>query len=238
MILQDFLTSLLGIILGIILTFGVNHLWRRREENKRTKDMLILVRNELTKDKELFKFQEEMLKKDGFVYEKILEAKKDLTQIPVETIKEYLTQVQVIAVSGLITTAWQILQNSELIQKMTDKEMVIRLTECYAWMNSWHDYIEKEYWGIKKKMLVLDLEDPYLFFDSVLKNSEFVGFYNEFSLDKEDKWEMFLVTDAMIDFTISLLDKHGDYRYNMDEMDKERDSFIEARIIQNQEEKL
>ena len=234
MILQDFLTGLFGIIAGIILTFGVNHLWRRREEKRRTKDMLILVRNELLSNKEIFKHQETMLKKDGFVYEKILESKNDLTSIPPETLKEYHFQVQGMTVSQLITSAWQIFQNSEMIQKMTDKEMVIRLTNCYSWMASWHEFIVKDYWECKKKILTLELDDPLRFFESILKNNELYNFIDSFSLDKDDKWASFRATDAMIDYVIMLLDRHGDYRYDMDEKDNELNSFIESRIMQNQ----
>ena len=236
MIWTDFLTGLLGIILGILLTFGVNYLWRRREERKRTKDMLILVRNELINNKTILKFQEELLKKDGHVYKKILEAKNDLGSIPADLLKEYHYQLQGVTVSQLVVSAWQIFQNSEMIQKMTDKEMVIRLTNCYVCMLSWHEYITKDYWDIKKKLLTLDLHDPYRFFDAALKNSELYNFFDTFSLDKEDKWDAFLVTDAMIDFTVMLLDKHGDYRYDMEEKDKELSSYIEGRLVQKKGE--
>ena len=235
MIWQDFFTSLFGIVVGIILTFGVNHLWRRREEKKRTKDMLILVRNELLCNKEIFNHQEEMLKKDGLIYEKIIEAKNDLASIPIETLKEYHFQAQGLTISQLITSAWQIFQNSEMIQKMTDKEMVIRLTNCYAWMASWHEFIVKDYWEIKKKFLTLELDDPYRFFEAILKNNELYNFIDSFSLDKDDKWASFRGTVAMIDYTIMLLDRHGDYRYDMEEKDNELNSFIEARLFPEQE---
>jgi hypothetical protein len=235
MMWSNFLTNLLGVILGILLTFGVNFLWRRREEKKRTKDMLILVRNELINNKELFKIQEDFLKKDGAVYQKILEAKNDLSSIPVDTLKTYHYQIQGINVNPLITSAWQIFQNSEMIQKMTNKEMVIRLTNCYATMVSWHDFIEKDYWEIKKKMFTFELDDPYRFFETVLKNSEIYNFLDSFSLDKEDKWNAFLVTDAMIDYTVMLLDKHGDYRYDMEEKDKEIAAYIEGRMSQKKD---
>ena len=234
-ILIDFLTNVLGVIVGIMLTFGVNFLWRRREEKKRTKDMLILVRNELINNKVIFQYQEEYLKKDGGVYKKVLEAKNDLTTIPADTLKEYHTQIQGITVSQLNTTAWQIFQNSEIIQKMTNKEMVIRLTDCYALMSSWHEFIVKDYWGTKKKMLTLELDDPYRFFEKVLKNNEMYNFCDQFSLDKENLWETFLATDAMIDYTIMLLDKHGDYHYDMEEKDKEISSYIETRMSQKKE---
>jgi len=228
----NFLTNLLGVILGIVLTFGVNFLWRRREEKRRTKDMLILVRNELITNKEIFKIQEEFLKKDGAVYQKILDAKNDLTSIPADTLKEYHTQIQGLHVVPLNISAWQIFQNSEIIQKMTNKEMVIRLTDCYALMVKWHEFISKDYWDIKKKLLTLELYDPIRFFDAVLKNNETHNFFDSFRLDKEDIWQAFLITDAMIDYTVMLLDKHGDYRYDMEENDNELKKFVEARMIQ------
>ena len=228
----NFFTNLLGVILGIMLTFGVNFLWRRREEKRRTKDMLILVRNELITNKEVFKIQEEFLKKDGNVYQKILDAKNDLASIPADTLKEYHTQIQGLNIISINISAWQIFQNSEIIQKMTNKEMVIRLTDCYTLMNRWHDFIAKDYWEIKKKMLTLEHDDPFRFFDAALKNNETLNFFDSFRLDKEDIWQAFLVTDAMIDYTVMLLDKHGDYRYDMEEKDNELKKYVEARMIQ------
>jgi len=49
-----------------------------------------------------------------------------------------------------------------------------------------------------------------------------------FSLKNESIWKSFTGTEAFIDYTILLLDKHGDYRYNMEEKDKEVDEFIHA----------
>jgi hypothetical protein len=236
MIWTNFLTNLLGVILGIMLTFGVNFLWRRREEKRRTKDMLILVRNELINNKEMFKIQEELLKKDGAVYQKILDAKNDLASISADTLKEYHFQIQGIILTPLTVSAWQIFQNSEMIQKMTNKEMVIRLTNCYDWMGKWHEYIAKDYWEKKKRISALALDDdPYRFFDAALKDIETYNFFVSFRSDKEDVWDAFLSTDAAIDYTVMLLDKHGDYRYDMEEKDKEIAAYIEGRISQNKE---
>jgi hypothetical protein len=228
----DFLTGFFGVVLGIILTFGVNFLWRRREEKKRTKDMLILVRNELVTNKEGFKLQEEFIKKDSIVYQKILEAKDDLSSIPADVLKDYHLQIQSINVGPLKTTAWQIFQNSEMIQKMTDKEMVIRLTDCYALMVTWQEFIMKDYWEIKKRMMVQELYDPLKFFSEVLINNEMHNFCETFRLDKEDIWQAFFTTDTMIDYTIELLDKHGDYRYDMEENDNEIIKYFEEKTAQ------
>ena len=226
-----FLTNLLGVVLGIALTFGVNYLWRRREEKRRTREMLILVRNELINNKEAFKFQKELLKKDGGVYKKILEAKNDLASVPSDVIEGYFTEIQGLTVSPLNTSAWQIFQNSETIQKMTNKEMVIRLTDCYTLMIRWDEFIAKDYWEIKKKMLALEHDDPYRFFGAALRNNEINNFFETFNSDKEDVWDAFLTTDAVIDFTVMLLDRHGDYRYDMEEKDNDLKDFIVGRMM-------
>jgi len=59
---SGFLSNLLGVILGIVLTLGVSSLWQQREEKQRTKKILILVRNELETNKEWFKSQEKIMR--------------------------------------------------------------------------------------------------------------------------------------------------------------------------------
>jgi hypothetical protein len=41
---------------------------------------------------------------------------------------------------------------------------------------------------------------------------------------------LFPIAESFIDYTIMLLDKHGDYRYDMEDKDKEQVSFLEARM--------
>jgi len=79
-----FFTNLLGVILGITLTFGVNALWQKHEEKKKIKEILILVRNELETNKEWLKSQEKYLKKDIDAFKKVLKADNQWTTIPEE----------------------------------------------------------------------------------------------------------------------------------------------------------
>jgi hypothetical protein len=229
-----FLTSLLGVILGILLTFGVNSLWHKREETKKTREMLILIRNELETNKRWFKNHERLMMKDRYVYTKIAEIKETKTplkSIPVDTLKKWHTQMLSWSDYQLTASSWQIFQNSEMIQKMSNRELVIRLTDCYFIINKVRDVIMTEYWDKKKKTNNFDF-DPYRFFDSVMKDKESVFFFYIWSVSMEQNnfWMMFPTVDAIIDYTISLLDKDGDYRYNMEEKDKEIDDFINARI--------
>jgi len=227
---KSFLINVLGVIVGISLTFGINAIWQKREENKKIKEMLILVRNELKGNKDILKRHEKAMKEDGYVYKRILEKKDDLTSIHPDTLKTYFSRLHGLFLIQLTTSAWQIFQNSEMIQKMPDKELVIRLTNCYNRLNTLCEYIMKEYWDAKKKMFVLEFDNPYRFFVELMKNNEYTFFLNMYSIENESVWEEFIIIDAMIDFNILLLDKHGDYLYDLDDKDNEILSFINARI--------
>ncbi|MCL1973653.1 MAG: hypothetical protein FWG54_02415 [Bacteroidetes bacterium] len=226
---SGFFTNLLGVILGIVLTFGGNALWQQREEKKKSKEMLILVRNELETNKEWFKSQETFISMDRYVYQRVLELKGNWKSIPQDTLEAYKTRTTILGVNQLTFSAWQILQNSEMIQKMTDKELVIRLMDCYFWINKMQEVIMKEYWDRKVKALPFET-DLYKYFDVVMSNRESVSFYTVMSSHSFGFWNLFPTIDAIIDYTIMLLDKRGDYRYNMEEEDREMELFIQARI--------
>jgi len=227
-----FFTNLLGVILGISLTFGVNSLWQKREENKKIKEILILVRKELEVNKEWFKSHEKTMKGERYAYKKILEARGNIADIPIDTLEVWFGILHSFSDYQLTTTSWQIFQNSEMIQKITDKELVIRITDCYFAIEKFQELIMKEYWDKKKKAIVYDL-NPNEFFEALISNKETVFFFTimgEVDGHFTSLWDLFPMADAYIDYTIMLLDKYGNFRYDMDEKDKELESFVEARM--------
>jgi hypothetical protein len=189
------------------------------------------MRSELQDNKAWFKRHEKTIKKDRYVYEQIIKAKGQFADIHKDTLEVYQSRLISWEDYLLTTSAWQIFQNSEMIQKMTDKELIIRITECYSLIDKVREAIMTEYWDKKKKMNTFDL-DPYHFFDLLMKNKESVFFIEIMSMDIENNgfWQMFPMIDAFIDYTIMLLDKHGDYRYDMEEKDDEINSFVKDRI--------
>jgi hypothetical protein len=224
---SGFLTNLLGVVMGILLTFGVNSLWQKQEEKKKTREILILVRNELEVNKQWFKTREQKMIKDIYVYQKILEIKSNWKSIPQDTLDAYIFRTQYLHFSPLTTSAWQIFQNSEMIQKMTNKELVIRLRECYFWINKMEEMLMTEYETPKKKAIAPEI-DRYKYFDAVMNNKESVFFY--YMTITTDSWNIFPFVDAIIDYTLSLLDQYGDFRYDMDEKEKAFEEFVYARL--------
>ena len=225
----DFLMNLSGVILGILLTFGVSSLYEKREEKKKIKEMLILVRNELQTNKNYFEHQESIIRRDSYAYKKILEAKKNWKAIPKDTLSACHTQTMYLEFTQLTTSAWQIFQHSEIIQKLEDKELIIRLTDCYFWIEKIQDIIKTQYWDEKILSVATEI-DMYKYLDALMSNKRTVFFYTQVSADDFANWNLFPFIDAIIEYTIRLLDNHGDYIYDMDEKDKEVELFIQSRI--------
>ena len=226
--LSGFLINLLGVILGISLTFGVNSLWQKREEKRKNTEMLILVRNELETNKSWFQKQEKTLKQHSYAFNKILEADKKWSTIPDDTLTSYLSFIE-IRIYQFQNTAWEIFQNSEMIQKNTNKELVVRLNDCYIEMNMLYDFIMKNYWDKKLESIPFFEDDLYPLLDALINKKE--AFYFLRMMDEDSNlWNIFPQVEASIDFTISLLDKYGDFKYDMIEMDEEYRTFVKARI--------
>ena len=223
----NFFANFLGIVLGILLTFGVNELWQRHEEKGKTKEVLILVRNELETNKQWFKDQEAQINRDSYVFKKILEADKKWSTIPKDSLVAYYKQISTFSSSELNTSAWHIFQNSEMIQKIPDKELVIDLASCYFYINTCYDMIMKNYWDSRMKIIPHELimND---FLNELINKKESFYFISVIS-EGTGFQELFFNIDAIIDYTISVLDKYGDFRYNSDEGSKEYESFMKAR---------
>jgi len=232
--ISGFFINLMGIILGITITFGINSLWQKREENKKTKELLILVRNELTNNKLWFQKQEKAMKEQNYSFVKILEAHKNLSNFPEDTLKYYIEQFAGFSLWQLTTSAWQTFQNSEMIQKITNKELVFRLTDCYYGINLAYDFLMKNYWDKKLEALPVFEKDTYSMLNAIVNNKK--SFYFLMYMDEDSGFmNIFPQMDAIIDFTVALLDKYGDFRYDMDEKDKEYVLFIKERMdsVQN-----
>ena len=226
-----FLTNLLGVMLGILLTFGVNALWQHHEEKKKTREILILVRNELKTNKAWFIDQQSIMLTDSYVYQKILDLNGDWSSLPIDTIRQYVSQTTELQFSQLTTSAWQIFQSSEMIQKMTDKELIIRITDCYFWIKKIEELIMTQYWDPKTRSIPAEV-DPYKYLDALLDNKQTVFFYTLMTKDDFSSaiWNIFPFIDAIIDYSIMLLDKRGDYLYDMADKDNEIETFIQFRI--------
>jgi len=200
-------------------------LWQRHEEKKKEREMLILVRKELEINKKMFEHQAEVLRRDNNAYQKILKADRKWKTIPQDSLDFYVSFFWQYDYPPLMTSSWQVFQNSEVIQKMSNKELIVRLTDCYYSVAMLHDHLVKNYWDQKQKLNITYDYDG-LFLDAVMDNRELVNF-----LRYLHDWNLFENIDYVsveIDYALSLLDKYGNFRYDMDREAEEYRSFIKA----------
>ena len=225
---SGFFINLLGVILGITLTFGVNALWQHHSDTKKKREILILLRGELEINKGWFRVQEQYINEDCYVYKKLLEADKKWTSVPKDTLRAYRTQLNSKTFSQLSTSAWQIFQNSEIIQQMTNKDLVIMLATCYNTIDIIKGILDKYYWDKKEKAAEIFETDLYDYFDAVMNNKESVCFFVD--IENSNLWEVFLTMNAMIDYTLLLLDRDGNYQYNLKEIGEGWNTMLETRM--------
>jgi hypothetical protein len=211
-----FFTNMLGIILGIMLTFGVNALWQKHEDNKKINEIMSLLRHELEINKEWFKTQEKLIRADCYVYKKILEANGDWKSIHPDTLKQYQAQTSILWRAPFTSSAWQMFQNSDVIQKMNSQKLVIGILNAYTVMDLLKELIMTEYWDEKKKVISME-EDPYKYFDDVINNKTSTFFYRAYTSEESPFWHIFELTDEGFGYLLPLLDEHGYYLHNVGE---------------------
>ena len=214
-----FFTNMLGIILGIGLTFGVNSLWQKHEDKKKVDEIMALLRHELDINKQWFEVQDSLIRSDSRVYKKILEAKGDWKSIHPDTLKQYQAQTSLILYAPFTSSAWQIFQNSEVIQKMNNQKLVVSILHAYTDMILFKELIMVEYWH-EKKQAFATAEDPYEYFDDIMSNKKSVAFYREYASEESLFWNLFTFTNQGFDYLLPLLDENGYRSQEQNEEDK------------------
>jgi hypothetical protein len=95
--ISSFLSNVLGVIVGIALTFGISYLIQRHNEKEDTKEMMMLVKKELNENKQWLKNRKQDYANDVKAYQKLLIAKNtgNLRNIPVDSLTEWVHQTVV-----------------------------------------------------------------------------------------------------------------------------------------------
>ncbi len=203
---DGFFPNFLGVILGILITFGGNTLWQNYEEKKKTKEMLTLLSSELHRNKVWVEDIRKLMQEDSRVYGKILESKDKWESIPQDTLNYYYFVATRFPQHELTTTAWEIFQNSEVIQKMPNKDLLLNLSSCYFWLTRIQDNYRGTYNDDKEKAKVYEI-DPVKYFDTAMEKKEAVYIYTKTAQISSDQFLFFTQVGGLIDSIIQLLDK-------------------------------
>jgi hypothetical protein len=144
--ISAFTANILGVIIGIALTFGVSELVQQCSDRKQVKEMLVLIEDEISANRTWLEARVHFYQKDKDACQIILAAGKRDT-IPSDTLKEHIKWMCSYEDTYAGTKNWDAFRNSGMVQKLHNPEIVSYLTHFYFLVEKysaiWDDYCQK-----------------------------------------------------------------------------------------------
>jgi hypothetical protein len=141
--ISAFSANILGVIIGIALTFGISALVQQYSDRKQVKEMLALLENEVRLNREWLEKTADFYQRDKEAYQFFL-ANDSYDSIPQDTLLKYVNQVCTWTDTYLGTEVWDVFQNLGMAQKLHNPELVSRLASFYFAIGKikalWDDY--------------------------------------------------------------------------------------------------
>lgn len=172
--MSNFSANILGVIVGIALTFGISSYVQHHNDQKELREMMLLVKRELNDNKTWMEQITQFYRDDFRVYWTVLDADKWDT-IPRDTIEKVAEQLRLTYIAYTSSSVWTIFQNSGMVHKLHNAELVSRISESYYWVEklnkAWDEFLKR------KEVLGNVYEDefekqPYEYLKAVLNNRE------------------------------------------------------------------
>lgn len=130
--LGDYFRQLSIVILGIVITFMAGDAINKYTKSKEIKKSMQLVRDELELNRENVGKIADWIKLNQRVGWMILQADKNLEQIPVDTLQKYINLPFQTEDFLYTDHALELLKTSSLFQQVRDKEHALQLIKAYA----------------------------------------------------------------------------------------------------------
>jgi hypothetical protein len=179
--MSNFSANILGVIVGIALTFGISNYVQYRNEQKDLQEMMSLIKRELNDNKTCMEQITQYSRKDFHDYWTVLDVDK-WDKIPQDTIEKVAYQLRLTYTFYTSSSIWNIFQNSGMVHKLHNAELISRISESYYWVEklnkAWDEYLKK------KEMLsdIYEIEfdkQPYEYLKAILNNRETKRFLDE-----------------------------------------------------------
>ncbi len=231
--MANFSANVVGVVIGIALTFGVSHLVQRHHEKKQVREMMVLVRQELQENKEWLQNRVADYKKDFGIYQ-VLSYQACWEKISKDSL---LACIQDFNNGGSISStrlnAWNMFQNSGYAQRLGDFDLVSKLSECYFYMRTagewWNEYLDAK----NKASGIYDVlwgNEPYAYLEALAKNEESKNFLQSYVLfNRNNQAGNFETIITYIDYILDLIDRKGNYNYEPKIKDDDFANFLKKR---------
>ena len=179
--LSNFSANILGVIVGIALTFGISNYVQYCSEQKELREMMSLIKRELNDNKTWIEQTAGFYREDVHSYMMVLEA-GNWDKIPQDTIGKIIDHLKTNYLSYTSSNIWNIFQNSGMVHKLHNAELVSYISEAYYWIEHLNND-RNEYLKLKTKLIDVYEdefeEQPHQYLEAIMNNKESKRFLEE-----------------------------------------------------------
>ena len=130
-IIIDFVSSLISVILGIVITFAVQGRIDKLQDRKEVESALRLVRTELAANRDDIRIMQDFLKEERQAAAYFMENRKSLGKCPEDSISFYSGILFAEASITLSHDALELLKMSSLFQKIGNNDLSMKIIRAY-----------------------------------------------------------------------------------------------------------
>ena len=127
----DFISSLISVILGIVITFSIQGMIDRAADRNNVRSALELVRSELTSNKEDIAVMKDYLRDERNAARYFLDHQKDLASCPADSVRFHNGIIFADASLTTCQDALELLKMSSLFQKLGNNPLSMKIIRAY-----------------------------------------------------------------------------------------------------------
>ncbi len=150
--LGDFVRQVAVVVIGVVITFMGSDLITQNSEKKDIQSTMSLIRDELKSNREKYEDIVAEFREDEALSTLLAEHDMKIRTIPEDSLRQYATVLGHIRGFSYTQDALDILKNSMLMQKISDKELLLQLTKVYEALNGFK-LTMTEYYEMKDQIM-------------------------------------------------------------------------------------
>lgn len=150
--LGDFVRQVAVVVIGVVITFIGSDLITQNSERKDIRSTMSLIRDELKSNREKYEDIVAEFREDEALSTLLAEHGMKIRTISEDSLRQYATVLGHIRGFSYTQDALDILKNSMLMQKISDKELLLQLTKVYEALNGFK-LTMTEYYEMKDQIM-------------------------------------------------------------------------------------
>jgi len=150
--LGDYVRQISIVVIGVLITFMGSDLVTQNSEKKDIRATMSLIRDELKGNREKFDYIVSEFREDEQLSTLLVEHDLKLRTIPEDSLKQFIFLMGHIRSFSQTRNALDILKSSMLMQKISDKELLLQLTGIYEVLDGFKETING-YYDIKDRIM-------------------------------------------------------------------------------------